>query len=113
MVSKGAEVLDKIKELRNTANEVVIKLERDGLSITNIPKAQLFDYNIKNIIGSVESMLRNEPPEKAVLRLEKEIPDLYNNIKKIKETAPGRLNAEHLDKIKQLVEYIEQNYKRL
>ena len=113
MQSRASEVLQKVKELRNLANEVEQRLEKDGLSITNISKAQLFDYNIKNIIGAVESLLRNEPSEKPNLRLEKDLPDAYNNIKKIKETAPGRLNAQHLDRIHELVSYFEQNYKRI
>ena len=60
MQSRASEVLQKVKELRNLANEVEQRLEKDGLSITNISKAQLFDYNIKNIIGAVESLLRNK-----------------------------------------------------
>lgn len=113
MQSKGSEVLVKIKELRNLASEAEKKLEKDGLSITNIPKEQLFNHNIKNIIGAIEILLRNEPAERAIFRLEKEIPDTYNNITKLKETSPGRLNSTHLDKIKELVNYLEQNYRRL
>lgn len=113
MISKGSDMLDKIKELRNIANEIHQKLEQDGLSITNIPKEQLFNYNIKNIIGAIESLLRNEPPERSNLRLEKEIPDAFNNIKKLQETQAGRTNSESLARIKDLINNIELNYRRL
>src|SRR3989338_10864322 len=44
-MQKSYEVLDKIKELRNLSNEIEKRLEKDGLSITNIPKEQLFNHN--------------------------------------------------------------------
>ena len=109
-MQKSYEVLDKIKELRNISNEIEKKLEKDGLSITNIPKEQLFNHNIKNIIGAIEGILRNEPPERHTLRLEKEFPDAYNNITKIKEAAAGKINSTHLDKIKELISYLENSY---
>ena len=112
-MQKSYEVLDKIKELRNLSNQIEKRLEKDGLSITNIPKEQLFNHNIKNIIGAMEGLLRNEPQERHVIRLEKEIPDAYNNINKIKESAPGRLNSVHLDNIKDLVTFLEKAYPRL
>ena len=113
MIQKGNEVLDKIKELRNISSEAEKKLEKDGLSITSIPKEQLFNHNVKNIISSIEGLLRNEPSERHVIRLEKEIPDAYNNITKLKETSAGRLNSTHLDNIKELVNFIERVYPRL
>ncbi|MBI2148613.1 hypothetical protein HYU23_02945 [Candidatus Woesearchaeota archaeon] len=113
MQSKGTEVLDKIKELRNISSDTEQKLEKDGLSITSIPKEQLFNHNIKNIIAAIEALLRNEPSERPILRLEKEIPDLYNNLNKLKETPAGRLNSEKLDKIKDSIVFIEKIYRRL
>ena len=113
MQINAQEILGKLKELRNTSSETELKLEKDGLGITNIAKEQLINYNIKSIISSVEGLLRNEPQERHVLRLEKDIPDAYNNIGKLKETGPGRMNSVHLDKIKDLIAFIEKNYKRI
>lgn len=113
MQSKGQEVLGKIKELKNIASETEVKLEKDGMSITNISKEQLFNHNIKNIISSIEALLRNEPSERPIMRLEREIPDSYNNLTKIKETPPGRLNASSLDKIKEIITDLEKVYRRL
>lgn len=112
MQSKASEVLMKIKELRNLTSETEKRLEKDGLSITSIPKEQLFNYNIRSMISAVESILRNEPAEKPTLRLEKDIPDAYSNLKKIRETQPGKMHSTALDKIEELIRYIEQNYKR-
>ncbi len=113
MANQTNEVLGKIKELRNLSNETEINLEKSGLSITSIAKEQLFNYNIKNIISAVEGILRNEPAERHTIRLVKEIPDAYNNITKIKETPPGKANTTHLDKVKQLISYLEKAYPRL
>jgi len=107
------EVLVKIKELRNIAYETDQSLERSGLSITDVPKAQLFDNNIKNIIGAIESLLRNEAVERPILRLKKDVPDAYLNISKIKKTNPGSLNSVNLDRIKQLIEYLEDVYDKI
>lgn len=113
MKSLASDMLEKIKELRNLANETSKRLEEGGLSITNIPKEQLFNYNIKSIIDSIEALLRNEPSEKPILRLEKEIPDVHTNIKKLQATPQGKTNSTALSRIKEVIEYIEQNYKRL
>ncbi len=109
----AAETLTKIKELRNVANDTENKLEKDGISITDINKGQLFDQNIKNIISSVEGLLRNEPSERHCLRLEQELPTTYKNIHQLKETSAGRLNAQNLERIKELVGYIEKNFKHM
>ena len=113
MKSRSMEILNIIKELRNLSPEVDKKLEMDGLSLTNIPKEQLFTYNIKSIITAIEAMLRNEPSEKHIIRLEKDIPDSYNNIRKIQETSQGKLNSTSLSRIKELIKNIEQNYQKL
>ena len=113
MRSLASDMLERIKELRNVGSETSKKLERDGISITNIPKEQLFNYNIKSIIDSIEALLRNEPSEKPILRLEKEFPDAHVNLKKLQETPQGRTNAEALLRIKDIINQIEQNYKRL
>ncbi len=113
MRSKSLDILDKLKELRNLSSETSEKLEIDGLSITNIPKEQLFAYNIKSIISSVEALLRNEPSEKPFLRLEKDIPDAFVNLKKLKDTPQGRLNSASLQLIEEIIKIIERDYKRL
>ena len=113
MQNKSQEVLDKIKELRNLGSETEKQLEKDGMKITNISKEQLFNHNIKNIISAIEALLRNEPSERPIMRLEREIPDSYNNITKMKETPPGRLNAVGLDKIKDIIDHLERVYRRL
>ena len=106
------EVLRRLSELKIVAGETEKKLENDGLSITNIQKEQLFNHNIKNIINAVEGLLRNEPSEKHVFRLEKEIPDSYVNINKLKNTPQGELNN-NLERLKDLISYFESNYKQL
>ena len=113
MNSSASTTLQKIKELRNISNETVQKLERDGMSITDMPTSQLFDNNIKNILTAIEALLRNEPSEKPIMRLDRDIPDSYSNISKIKNTPAGRLNSTSLDKMKELIGFLEQNYKRL
>lgn len=113
MINQNNEVLGKIKELRNISSNAELNLERDGISITSISKEQLFNHNIKNIISAVEGLLRNEPPERHTIRLVKEIPDCYNNITKVKETPAGKMNATHLDNMKQLIDYFEKVYPKL
>ncbi len=113
MQNKSTEVLEKLKELRNIAYETEQLLERSGLSITDMSKAQLFDYNIKNIIGSTEAILRNEAPERPMLRLQKDIPDSYINLDKLSKTNPGKLNSAQLNRIKELIGYIESVYSEL
>lgn len=113
MKSLASDMLEKIKELRNLANETSQRLEREGMSITNISKEQLFNHNIKSMIDSIEALLRNEPSERPILRLEKEIPDSHINLKKMQETPQGRSNSASLARIKDIINHIEQNYKRL
>ena len=110
---KSTEVLDKLKELRNLSNETEIKLEKSGLSITNIPKEQLFNHNIKNTINAIEALLRNEPAERHTIRLQREFPDSYINIDKIKQTPSGKLHAENLDRIRGIIQLIEKNYQKI
>ncbi len=109
----ASETLQRIKELRNLASDTERKLEKDGIPITSIPKEQLFNYNIRSLISAVEALLRNEPSEKPTLRLEKDIPDAYTNLGKLANTPQGKLNTENLNRIKELISYIEQNYKRM
>lgn len=113
MQSINNEVLTKLKELRNLSNDCQRKLETNGLPITDLPKAQLFDCNIKDIVSAVEALLRNEPSERPELRLQKGIPDSYINIDKVKKTNPGKLCSVELDRIKELIQYIEGIYKQL
>ncbi len=108
-----AEMLTKVKELRSISKKTEELLEKSSISITNIHKKQLFDNNIKSIISAVESLLRNEPPERPILRLRKEIPDLYINIKNLKETEAGKLYSTELEQLKSLISYIEAIYKRV
>jgi hypothetical protein len=108
-----AETLIKIKELRNLSIAVDRKLEDNGMPITNIEKEQLFNYNVKSIISAVESLLRNESQERAKIRLEKDIPDAYSNLKKVKESKEGRTFAADLDKIKEIIAHIERNCKSM
>lgn len=112
MNNKVKEILDKIKELRNLSKETSKKLEEGGLSITFIPKEQLFKYNVSSIIESVEGLVRNEPQERFFIRLGKDIPDAYTNLKKLEETPQGKDNAESIKKIREIIKYIEENYKK-
>jgi len=108
----SVEVLVKLKELKFVASEAEKQLDNSGMSITNLQKEQLFNHNVKNIVNAIEGLLRNEPSERHHFRLEKEIPDSYVNIKKLKDTPQGRNNV-HLDRIKDLVSYFEGVYREI
>ena len=105
-------MLAKLKELRNIASETEKQLGNSGMSITNIQKEQLFNHNIKNIVDAIEGLLRNEPSERHHIRLEKEIPDSYVNIKKLKETQQGKGN-QNLEKIKEIIYFFEGKYREI
>lgn len=107
------EVLNKLKELKELSNEISNSLEKDGIPITDINKEMLFENNIKNSITAIESLLRNEPSERHVMRLKKEIPDSYKNIQELKKTNAGKLNSIELEKLKSLINYFEQVYERI
>ncbi|HIH26045.1 MAG TPA: hypothetical protein HA226_04720 [Nanoarchaeota archaeon] len=106
----SADILAKLKELKNVASETQYQLENSGVSITNIQKEQLFNHNVKNIINAIEGLLRNEPSERHYLRLQKEFPDSYNNIRKLKETPQGKITP-NLDKIKDIISFFEGKYR--
>lgn len=106
----ASEMLIKIKELRILSSDVGQQLEDDGLPITDIPKEQLFGNNIKNIVTAVEMLLRYEPSERPSLRLKKDIPDSYINLDKVGKTKQGQKQAAKLSRIKELIQYVEQNY---
>jgi|SRR3989344_1736084 len=104
------QALIKLKDLKILTGQLNQKLEDDGMPITDIPKEQLFAYNLKSITSSVESLLRNEPSERPILRLKKDIPDALVNLDKVMQTVPGRKNSIELERIKQIVKFFEQNY---
>ncbi len=113
MQSKNTEILGKLKELRNAATETEVALENSGISITYIPKAQLFSNNIRNIIGAIETLMRQEQKERQTFRLERDIPDSYKNITEVKSTPQGKQHAAKLDKLKELINYFEKIYKSI
>ncbi|MBS3168160.1 hypothetical protein J4216_03490 [Candidatus Woesearchaeota archaeon] len=113
MESMNNQILQKVRELRNLASETERALEESGISITYIPKEQLFSNNIKKIISAVEGLLRQEPREKHTLRLKTDIQDSYKNIKEIKQTDQGKKHSSKLDKIKELVEFLEKIYEKI
>ncbi len=106
----ASEMLIKIKELRNVSSEVSQKLEEDGMPITDIPKEQLFNYNIKSIINAVEIILRYEPSERPTMRLKKDIPDAYVNLDKVKKTKQGMARTAELERVRALIQFVEQHY---
>lgn len=108
----SAEVLARLKELRDIASETEKQLEDAGISITNIQKEQLFNHNIKNIVAAIEGLLRNEPSERHHIRIEKEIPDSYANIKKLRETQHGRGN-QNLEKLGEIISFFESRYREI
>ncbi|MBS3175103.1 hypothetical protein J4440_04440 [Candidatus Woesearchaeota archaeon] len=112
MVTKN-EVLGKLKELKDCSKEVELSLERDGISITDMNKEKLFNNNLKNAISAIEALVRNEPSERPILRLQREIPDAYNNIRELKQIQPGKLNSADLDKLAGLIKYFEDVYEEL
>ena len=113
MENNKLEMMTRLKELKELCSKVESNLEKDGLGITNLNKEQLFRYNLRNIIISTEALLRNEPSEKPVIRLKKEIPDAYENIKKLVLTKAGKNNSDDLNKIRELASFIELNFQRV
>jgi|SRR3989344_4876651 len=107
------EVMLKLKNLRVLASELEYNLDKAGLKMTDINREQLFNHNIKNIISSVEGILRNEPAEKHSIRLRKEFPDIQRNISKIKETQAGRIHSPELESMQNIVKFLENNYEKL
>ena len=113
MTDPRTELIDALKELKELSNSTYIKLEDSGLTITNLNKEQLFRYNLRNIIKATEALIRNEPSEKHALRLKKEIPDTYENVKSLLTTKAGKINSLELDRIKELTSLIESNVDKL
>ena len=113
MISHTQEILSKAKELERLSRESSRKLVEEGLSITFIPKEQLFAYNIKSIVETVEALVRNEPKERLVIRFKKDIPDAYLNLKKVEETTHGKNNLAALKKIRETIKFIEENYSKI
>ena len=111
------EVLAKLKELKDLSRGVYIQLEEDGLKVSDdqagMAKEQLFTSNIKNIINATEGLLRGEPAENHMIRLDNEFPDSLKNIQKVKACAAGRKNAESLKRIEVLLVYLENTYREL
>ena len=108
-----SEMLIKLKELKDVSKKAENDLEGAGVSVTDLNRKQLFDNNIKSTISAIEGLLRNEPAERHLLRLKREIPDSYINIKKLKETRAGKLSSVNLDKIKTVMSYLEKNFENL
>ncbi len=105
--------LVKLKELKEYSKKAEDDLEKAGISVTDINRKQLFDNNIKSTIGAIEGLLRNEPAERHLLRLKREIPDSYVNVDKLKETRAGKLSSLNLDKIKKIMEYFRENFENI
>jgi len=113
MENPKLEMIETLKELKELSNKVEGRLEAEGLNITNLNKEQLFRYNIRNIITSTEALLRNEPSERPVMRLKKEIPDTYENISCLLETKAGKNNIKDLERLKEIAVFIEANFEKL
>ena len=110
MNPKAKEILEKLKELKQLSNDTNIKLNKAGVKITNIPKEELFAYNLKDIFTAMEELIRNEPSEKPRIRLGKAIPKAYENIDKIQKTPEGNVCSEALTRIKTLIKYLEDSH---
>jgi len=100
MQHENQEILAKLKELRILANQTEIDLEQAGISITYIPKEQLFSNNIRKIITATESLLRQESKEGHCLRLGRDIPDAYKNIEEVRKTPQGKAQTQNFSKLK-------------
>src|SRR3989344_98398 len=107
MESQKLAMIEKLKELKEVSYKLEANLENEGLNITNLNKEQLFRYNIRNIVTSTEALLRNEPSERPVMRLKKEIPDTYENISCLLETKAGKNNIKDLERLKEIAVFIE------
>lgn len=112
-----AEVLGKLKELKDLSRNVYIQLEEDGLKVSDptagVAKEQLFTSNLKNITNGVEGLLRGEPAERHVVRLNKDFPDSFTNLKKVKQTAAGKKNIDSLNRIESLLSHLENAFREL
>ena len=105
-----ADVLLKLKELKEFSKEIKADLENSGMPITDLNKERLFESNIKNTINAIESLLRNEASEKPTLRLQQDIPDAYKNIKELKTTPEGRMHSAKLERLQNILKFFEENY---
>ena len=111
------EVLTKLKELKDVSRNLYVKLEEDGLKVSDpqagVAKEQFFNNNVKNITGAMEGLMRGEPAERHLVRLAKEFPNSFENMKKIKSCNAGRLNVDTLNRIEVLLAFLENNYREL
>ena len=112
-----AELLGKLKELKDLSREVYVRLEDDGLRVSDpvggIAKEQFFTSNVKNITNAIEGLLRGEPAERHMVRLNKDFPDAFTNVKKVKQTLAGKKNAESLNRMEALLTFLEKMYRDL
>lgn len=117
MALNNNEILVYLKDLKYHSRELNQKLESSGLYATDgavgKEKSVLFDSNINDITTAIEGLLRGESPERHAMRLQKAIPEAKRNISKILQTNPGRLNVADLGRLKEIIEYFEQNYKNI
>ncbi|MBI5391598.1 hypothetical protein HZB00_01210 [Candidatus Woesearchaeota archaeon] len=108
---KNSEALPRLQTLREGSRDVNTKLEEAGLKMTHgsagIAKEQFFSNNIKNIVSAVEALLRGEPAERPYVRLKKEFPDAYRNLKLIRETPAGKTQSIALAKLEQALKELE------
>lgn len=116
-MASNTEILKNLKDLKYHSRALDLKLEQSGLSPTDgtagVEKSALFDSNVIDIATAIEGLLRGEASERHHLRIEKAFPEAKKNIQKILTTKPGKINAADLQKLNQLIEYFEQNYKHI
>ncbi len=111
------EVLNKLKELKDVSRAVYVDLEENGLKVSDphagVAKEQLFNNNIKNITGAMEGLLRGEPAERHMVRLDKEFPNSFENMKKVKQASASQKSMGDLNRIEALLTFLENNYREL
>ncbi|HZX12604.1 MAG TPA: hypothetical protein VFE88_04075 [Candidatus Nanoarchaeia archaeon] len=112
-----SEVIGKLKELKELSRVLEVKIEADGLKISDplagIAKEQFFNNNLRGITSAMEGLLRGEAAERHTVRLEKEFPAALKNVKKLKDSAAGMKNADSFERVEALLTYLENTYLEL
>ncbi len=116
-MANNGEILKNLKDLKYHSRALDQKLEQSGLSPTDgtagVEKSALFDSHVIDIATAVEGLLRGESSEKHHLRISKSIPEAKRDIQKILTTKPGKMNSADLQKLQQLIEYFEANFRSI
>lgn len=116
MTNLKQEMLQYVKVLREKAPMLYKNLEESGLKITDSWEgmaAEEMKGSISRIISACEQILRVEKPSAAEYRLTIDIPRLLKNLKKIEECKAGKENTVLINEIRDTINFIEKNNKKI